>query len=54
MYTFLILGYNKTLKWVSVNARNIDDAEIKAVDVFNEVSGDIALKVFYNRERSLL
>lgn len=45
IYTFLIQGY-RTMSWVTVNANNEDDAEIKAVITFNQCMDDVALRVY--------
>ena len=45
IYTYLIKGY-KTMTWITVNANNEDDAQIKAVNVFNDCLDDVALRVY--------
>ena len=45
IYTYLVRGY-KTMIWVTVNANNESDAQIKAVQTFNECMDDVALRVY--------
>lgn len=45
IYTYLIKGY-KTMTWITVNANNEDDAQIKAVKVFNDCLDDVALRIY--------
>lgn len=45
IYTYLVKGY-KTMSWITVNANNEDDAQIKAVLTFNEYMDDVALRVY--------
>lgn len=45
IYTYLVKGY-KTMSWITVNANNEDDAQIKAVLTFNECMDDVALRVY--------
>ncbi len=44
-YMYLIRGH-KSATYVMVNATNEDDAQIKAVDTFNTVTDDVALRVY--------
>lgn len=48
IYTFLVKG-RKSMTWVTVNANNEDDAEIKAVATFNDCMDDTALRVYKGR-----
>ena len=45
IYTYLVKGY-RCMKWVTVNANNESDAQIKAVQTFNDCMDDIAIRVY--------
>lgn len=45
IYTYLVRGY-KSMIWVTVNANNESDAQIKAVQTFNDCMDDVALRVY--------
>lgn len=45
IYTYLVRG-RKSMIWVTVNANNESDAQIKAVQTFNDCMDDVALRVY--------
>ena len=49
IYTYLVKGY-RCMKWVTVNANNESDAQIKAVQTFNDCMDDIAIRVYQRKE----
>ena len=45
IYTYLVRK-NKSMAWITVNANDESDAQIKAVNTFNSNIDDVAIRVY--------